>query len=106
MRRKEHASPGRDAVPTATLRVRVQPRASRSEVAGWREGVLQVRLTAPPVEGAANAACIELLSDALGVPKSAFTFVSGGHAREKVFRIAGLAERDIRERLPAGQPHA
>ena len=49
------------------LKVRVQPRASRNEVTGWRDGVLSVRLTAPPVEGAANRACRDFLADLLGV---------------------------------------
>lgn len=86
------------------LRVRVQPRASRSEVAGWREGVLLIRLTAPPVEGAANAACIEFLSDLLGVPKSSIILVAGQKAREKTFRIAGLDQDELQRRLPPNHP--
>lgn len=82
------------------LHVRVQPRASRSEITGWRDGVLQVRLTAPPVEGAANAACVELLADVLDVPKSAISLASGAHAREKGFRIEGLSPEDLQRRLP------
>lgn len=93
------SKPKPEELPVALLRVRVQPRASRSEAAGWRDGVLQVRLTAPPVEGAANAACIELLAGLLGVPKSAITLVSGGHAREKSLRIAGRTEAEVKERL-------
>ncbi|HOQ29005.1 MAG TPA: DUF167 domain-containing protein [Armatimonadota bacterium] len=98
---KRQPSKAPSALPATTLRVRVQPRASRSEIVGWRDGVLQVRLTAPPVEGAANAACIELLADTLGVPKSAISLASGAHAREKLFRIVGLSDEEARRRLPA-----
>ncbi len=97
MAKKTPVSPA--ATEAAVLRVRVQPRASRSEITGWRDGVLQVRLTAPPVEGAANAACTELLADVLGVPKSSLSLVAGGHAREKTFRIAGLSDAEMRRRL-------
>ncbi len=88
-----------DGAATALLRVRVQPRASRSEITGWREGVLQVRLTGPPVEGAANAACTELLADTLKVAKSAITLVAGAKAREKSFRITGLTQAEAERRL-------
>jgi uncharacterized protein len=79
----------------ADLRVRVQPRASRNEVIGWREGVLHVRLTAPPVEGAANAACRDFLAEWLGVKRSQVELVSGEKAREKRFRVAGLTDAEI-----------
>ena len=81
------------------LRVHVQPRASRSEVVGWREGTLAVRLTAPPVEGAANRACREFLADALGVRRADVELVSGEKSREKRFRIQGLTEAALRERV-------
>jgi uncharacterized protein (TIGR00251 family) len=81
------------------LRVRVQPRASHCEVTGWRDGVLSVRLTAAPVEGAANRACRELLAETLGVKRGALELVSGDKSREKRFRIEGLSEAALRERL-------
>ena len=61
--------------------VRVTPRASRAAITGVHAGALKVSLTAPPVEGAANAALIELLADALGVAKRAVRIEHGDHGR-------------------------
>ncbi len=82
-----------------TLRVRVQPRASRDALAGEREGALVVRLTAPPVEGAANEALSRFLGKALGVAPSAVRVVSGTTGRNKVVSVAGLDAATARERL-------
>ena len=82
-----------------TLRVRVQPRASRDALAGEREGALVVRLTAPPVEGAANEALSRFLGKALGVAPSAVRVVSGTTGRNKVVSVAGLDAATVRERL-------
>jgi uncharacterized protein (TIGR00251 family) len=81
------------------LRVHVQPRASRNEIAGWREGALVVRLTAPPVDGAANKACGEFLAEALGVKRSQVELISGQKSREKRFRITGVTPEALRARL-------
>jgi hypothetical protein len=85
---------------TATLRVRVQPRASRQAILGWSEGVLRVAVTAPPVDGAANHALRQLLADALGVAPSAISVVRGDRGRDKVVRIGGVTEAQLRVRLP------
>jgi hypothetical protein len=82
-----------------TLRVRVQPRASRDALSGEREGVLVVRLTAPPVEGAANEALVRFLGKALGVAPSAVRVVSGATGRNKVVSVAGVDAATARERL-------
>jgi uncharacterized protein (TIGR00251 family) len=79
-----------------TLDVRVIPRAARSGLAGTRDGVLLVRLTAPPVEGAANAALIEVLAKALRVPKRALTIVGGERSRLKRVRVEGVTEEFVR----------
>ena len=84
-----------------TLRVRVQPRASRDALSGERDGALVVRLTAPPVEGAANEALARLLGKALGVAPSAVRVVVGAAARNKVVSVAGLDAATARERLGA-----
>ena len=84
-----------------TFRVRVQPRASREEVQGQREGALVVRLTAPPVEGAANRALTRLLGRALGVAPSAVTIESGKGGRSKRVAVAGLDAGTTRVRLGA-----
>ena len=60
-----------------SFEVAVQPRSSRAAVEGEREGALRVRLTAPPVDGAANKQCVALLAKVLGVPRSALEIVSG-----------------------------
>jgi uncharacterized protein len=85
----------------AYLKVHVQPRASRSEIAGWREDALSVRLTGPPVEGAANRACRDFLAEALGVKRADVELVSGEKSREKRFRIDGLTEEELRKRVDA-----
>jgi len=82
-----------------TLRVRVQPRASRNALSGEREGALVVRLTAPPVEGAANEALARFLGKTLGVAPSAVRVVSGTTGRNKVVSVAGLDAATARERL-------
>ncbi len=82
-----------------TLRVRVQPRASRDALSGEREGALVVRLTAPPVEGAANEALARFLGKALGVAPSAVRVVSGASGRNKVVSVGGVDAATVRERL-------
>jgi uncharacterized protein len=84
------------------VRVRVQPRASRDEILGWRTaGVLSVRVTAAPVEGQANAAVARLVATALGLPRSAVTVARGERGRDKVLRVAGLRADEVRARLAA-----
>jgi hypothetical protein len=82
-----------------TLRVRVKPRASKDALSGEREGALVVRLTAPPVEGAANEALSRFLGKTLGVAPSAVRVVSGATSRHKVVRVSGLDAATARERL-------
>jgi uncharacterized protein len=82
------------------LRVRVQPRAPRSEIVGWRaDGALSVRVAAPPVEGQANAALAALLADALDVRRTAVSVEHGARGRDKLVRIAGLTPTQVRQRL-------
>ena len=82
------------------VRLRVQPRASRDEIVGWREpGVLAVRVTAPPVEGDANRAVEALLARALGLRPSAVSVVRGQRGRDKLVRVTALSSADIERRL-------
>lgn len=67
--------------------VAVQPRASRAAIEGVLGEALKVRLTAPPVDGAANKQCVELLAKAFGVPKSKVVIVSGASSKRKRVRI-------------------
>jgi len=92
-------SPGTGGV---RLLVRVIPRASRSALAGVRDGRLIVRVTTPPVDGAANDAVLELLSTALGVPRRAVSLLAGDTHREKTVVVAGVTELVVRRRLGMG----
>lgn len=89
----------RDVPEGVTLRVRVAPRSSRDELAGERDGALVVRLTAPPVDGKANAALVGFLSRRLGVPASTVTLSRGARGRDKVLLVAGARADDVRARL-------
>jgi len=81
------------------LQIRVMPRASKATVAGVREDRLIVRVTAAPVDNAANDAVVDLLSSVLDLPRRAVTIVSGHSAREKTIVAAGITEADARRRL-------
>jgi uncharacterized protein (TIGR00251 family) len=70
--------------------VRVQPRAPRNEIAGWRGDRLVVRVTAPPVDDRANVAVCRLIAKRAGVPRSAVRVVIGARSRDKVVEVAGL----------------
>lgn len=72
------------------LRVQVAPRAAANRVLGPYRGAIKIALTAPPVEGAANAALIAFLADRLGVPRGRITLLSGQTSRTKLLHIAGL----------------
>ncbi len=79
--------------------VRVQPRASRRGVEGLHGDALKVRVTAAPVDGAANEAVVEVLAEALGVPKGAVRIVSGATGRRKVVEVLGVG-REAVEAMP------
>jgi len=81
------------------LRVRVTPRARRDEVVGWQGGVLRVRVSAPPLEGKANAAVAKLLAKTLGVPSRDIAIARGERSREKQVVVDGLSEAEVRALL-------
>lgn len=81
------------------LDVRVTPRAGRSAIAGVRDGTLNIKLAAAPVDGAANDELIALLAKALHIPKRDITIVSGERSRSKRVRIAGLDRERILAKL-------
>ena len=83
----------------ARIRVRLTPRAARDTIAGWQDGVLRVRVTAPPVEGRANAALERLLAGALGLPKTAVRVVGGEQSRDKTVAVEGIAQEEALRRL-------
>ena len=75
-----------------TLAVHVQPRASKIAIVGIHDRAIKIKLTAPPVGGAANKQCIQILSKTLGLPKSAIT-ITGGHThRLKQIRIRSIGD--------------
>jgi uncharacterized protein len=88
---------------TTRITVRLTPRASRDEIVGQRDGLLLVRVTAPPVDGAANKALVRLLAKALRVPPRDVRIASGAIARTKVVEVTGLDAAEVAERLmPSG----
>jgi hypothetical protein len=90
----------------ARIRVRLTPRAAKDEIAAWDGEALHARVTAPPVEGRANAALERLLAKALSVPKSAVRVAAGARGRAKTVVISGLAQAEAESRLreAAGGP--
>jgi uncharacterized protein len=79
--------------------VRVVPRASKSEVVGRHDGALKVRISAPPVDGAANAELIKLLAKCFAVSKADIEIVSGQTSKTKRVRISDLSSIDLREAI-------
>jgi uncharacterized protein (TIGR00251 family) len=84
--------------------VRVIPRAKRTELAGRRGAALLIRLAAPPVDGAANAALVEWLAERLGVAQRQVTIARGAASRDKVVAIDGVARAEVRTRLGVDLP--
>lgn len=80
------------------LRLRVQPRSSRNRVVGVHGEAIKVQVTAPPVDGAANAAVAEVLAAWLDVPRSAITIVRGQGARDKVAEVVSSARSELMRR--------
>jgi uncharacterized protein (TIGR00251 family) len=75
--------------------VRVQPRASRDEIAGLITGALKIRLQAPALEDRANEALCQLLAELLKTPKAAVRILSGHHSRSKRVEVRGVTEQQI-----------
>jgi uncharacterized protein (TIGR00251 family) len=88
-----------DTPTGATFAVKVQPRARKNAITGELGDVLKIALTAPPVDGKANAACIEFFANLLKLPRSSITIASGQSSRNKVIRVAGLSADELRTRL-------
>ena len=81
------------------LTIRVIPRAAKPGPAGMRDGTFLIRLSAPPVEGAANAELIELLSDLLDIPKRNISILAGERSRTKRVEVIGIDEAAAHARL-------
>ena len=78
-----------------TFDVLVQPRASRAKIGPIHDGRLKLAVTAPPVDGEANAAIVELLAGTLGVARGAVAVIAGASSRRKTVRIAGVTRAQI-----------
>ncbi|TAK32137.1 MAG: DUF167 domain-containing protein [Chloroflexota bacterium] len=83
----------------ATITVHARPGAKQNSIAGQTEGIWQVRVAAPAVEGKANAALLKYLAEVLGVRKSAVTLRHGERSRGKVVEVEGLSQTEAEERL-------
>lgn len=81
------------------LEIKVQPRSSRNQIVGEQNGALKIKLTAPPVDGEANAALIQFLAACLKVPRKDINLVKGDASRLKIVEIAGLSQSQVLERL-------
>jgi hypothetical protein len=79
--------------------VRIQPRASKNETVRLENGGLKIRLTAPPVDGAANEALVKFLADQFSVSKSQVEIISGHTSRDKIVRISGVSTEDAESLL-------
>jgi uncharacterized protein (TIGR00251 family) len=77
------------------VNIRLQPKASKPGIVGIHGDALKVRVSAPPVDGAANDALVELLAATFKIPRSAVTIVAGLSSRSKVVELAGVAESDV-----------
>ncbi len=93
--------PIHDSPRGATFAVKVHPRAKKNSVAGEVGDALKLSLTAPPVEGRANQACIDFLAELLGIARSSVTIAAGESSRNKVVRVAGMTADELRRRLIA-----
>ena len=80
------------------ITVRVLPRSSRNTLE-WEQGMLKVRLTAPPVDGAANEALVALLAERLGIPKRAIQIVRGATSRQKTVEITGIRMDEVEQKV-------
>jgi len=79
--------------------VRVHPNARKNELVGFSNGIWQVKVSASPVEGKANAAVVALLSELLGVSKSRLSVIKGHTSRNKVIAVDSLSDEEVMKRL-------
>ena len=91
--------PIRDTPSGATFQVRVQPRAKKNAIIGEIGDALKIALTAPPVEGRANEACIAFLAEFLNVPRSSVTIAAGETSRNKLIRVSRLSAAQVEAKL-------
>ena len=83
----------------ARITVRVQPNAKRTEVVRFEEGILYLKIAAPPLKGKANAALLAFLSDTLGVSRSRLSIEKGATGRMKVIAVEGMRQKEMKGRI-------
>ena len=93
--------PVHDTPAGATFQVKVHPRARKNAITGVLGDALKLALTAPPVEGRANEACVALVAELLNVPRSSVTIAAGESSRQKLIRVAGVRAAQVEEKLRA-----
>jgi uncharacterized protein len=93
--------PLREGPDGISFAVRVQPRARRNAIVGELGDALKIALTAPPVDGRANKACVEFFAGLLDLPRAAIVIASGHNIRNKVIRVTGISAEELRRRLKA-----
>jgi uncharacterized protein len=93
--------PIHDTPAGATFQVKVHPRARKNAITGVVGDALKLALTAPPVAGRANEACIAFLANFLNVPRSSVTIAAGESSRQKLIRIAGVQAARVEATLRA-----
>ena len=91
--------PIHDTPAGATFSLKIHPKARKNAVTGTVGNALKLALTAPPVEGRANDACVEFLAEILRVSRSSITIAAGHSSRTKLIRVAGLTAVALAERL-------
>ena len=91
--------PIRDTPSGATFQIKVQPRARKDAIAGEIGDALKIALTAPPLEGRANEACIAFFAELLNVARSSVTIAAGETSRNKLIRIKGLSAAQVEAKL-------
>ena len=79
--------------------IKIHPRAKKNAITGVVGDALKLAVTAPPLDGQANEACIEFFANLFAVPRSSITIASGETSRRKLIRVAGLAAEELRRRL-------
>ncbi len=82
-----------------TFAVKIHPRAKKNAITGEVGDALKVALTAPPIDGRANEACVEFFANLLKVSRSSITIASGQASRNKVIRVTGLSAAEVQQRL-------
>jgi uncharacterized protein len=87
-----------------TFAIKVHPRAKRNAITGELGDALKLALTAPPVEGKANEACIEFFANLLKVPRSSISIAAGQSSRNKIIRVSGLSAAEVEARLELRRP--